>query len=172
MSGIANAVGASSYVETMAGNWAAAEPLIEEALALNQQIGQRFRVVDNHFSLGQVRRFMNEPEQAEEHYRAALTMLLESPRDPRISTALRAMGAAALKRGHLVRAIHLAVAGERLQQELASGLPEDLVRIGDTRAAARVQMGGDEFGRAVADGEALTFDEAIAEALGNAEPAS
>jgi predicted ATPase/class 3 adenylate cyclase len=150
------------------GDYATARTYYAESLAIRRESGDRRGIAAGLNDLASVARALHDPDQA-----IALTdeslVILRDLRDLRgIADALELLAEIALDRGDRARAIRIWSAAERLRIDVGVPLrPKEQPGYDRTIAAVRAAWGDDAaFERAVAQGRAMTVEQAIDDGLG------
>jgi tetratricopeptide (TPR) repeat protein len=162
-----------AYQHMVRGDLAGALVAIREAVALHRREGDTMSLAETLNSLAAVEYATGDPASADEHVREAFLIHLEDRNLVGVAFALTLMAVVAIREERYARAVTLAAASARWQEELGGGPPEFARRhFIDPDAAAREHLTDEEYERAVARGRAMTFDEAVAFALekGPTEP--
>jgi predicted ATPase/serine/threonine protein kinase len=148
------------------GDWAAARLLYEQALGLSRKIGLQTGVSMNLVNLGAAAAEEGDLPAARAHYREALAIEQALGSKSEISISLDGLAAVAAKRGEWERAARLAGAAEALREAIGYELevPDRALR---DRYVERVRAALSDavFEEGVAEGRALTMEEAVREAL-------
>jgi predicted ATPase/class 3 adenylate cyclase len=138
-----------------------------EALALFRQVGDRGSIAACLLNLGWMARLRGEMAQAEALQREGLALSQELG-DPRVcAEALEALASTAGAAGQGERAARLVGAAAAVRETIGAPQPSD--ERADTEAAvaaARAALGEEQWAAAFAAGQALSLEQAIAEALG------
>jgi len=139
------------------------------AVEVNRQAGRMHDVADWQGSLSMVYRQAGDLKHAR---RAALDALRGWHEIGNIGRVgfFKLIAALDLRLGRPERAVVLAGAAERHRDEVGGELPEHMIRAGNPSDEARQVLSEEQHARAVAEGRAMTTDEAVAYALSD-EPA-
>jgi tetratricopeptide (TPR) repeat protein len=143
-----------------------AAAVVNEALALGRQVGDRERIAVCLLYLGVVARKRGDLASAEALGREALALFREFGDPRRCAAALEQLAATAGVAGQGARAARLLGAATTVQEVV--GAPPPAPERADTAAAvapARTALGEDAWATAFAVGQALSLEEAVAEAL-------
>jgi len=147
-----------------------ARALLEEGLALCRRRGDTLGVAMVLADLADFLRAQGDAEGAMDRYRESLTLCAAVSYARVVAQCLEGVAAVAAARGRPERATRLAGAAAALRQR--DGMPPDPDgRVDDERTvfAARVALGDDAFAAVWAEGQALSPEQAVAEAYGNTE---
>lgn len=162
-----NTLGEIAWVE---GDYERATPLYEESLALCRESGDRLGAIHVSYNLGSVALARGDAAGAAPYFRASLRLCRELGDQGLAGKCLLALASVAAATEQPARAARLYGAARVLYE--ATGLDED--RIGRAHArqcltTARAALGEAAFAAAQAQGRALSLEEALAEALHDAE---
>ena len=146
-----------------------AEEMYEEARALCRASENRYREVDVLFNLGQTALAMGNADEADRRYRQVERLTTEFHHLAGRLQALIGMAEVYATRGAHDRAARLLGASETgLETQGRTLDPPDRLLYDRSVAATRETLGERAFEAAWAEGSALTLDEAVAEAFGDA----
>jgi tetratricopeptide (TPR) repeat protein len=148
-----------------------AAALLEQALARYRQIGYRWGIAWSLVSLGCVVQARGEYEQAATYLKEALQLSHEVGARGMLAEALEGMAWLLVAQGHATAA-RVGGAAEALREALGATL-HPLLHSGHERAVAAMcaALGEEVFAAAWEAGQAMTLEEAIAEALRDPQPA-
>ena len=149
-----------SYFLMLAGDHGAALPLIEEAVARLRGGGDLFGLVDNLVRLAETHRALGDQAAAREATLEALDVLERGNISGGIGAVLQLMAAAEERQGRHERALRLHGAAEAMAEELGVAQLPPLAE--DPVAPARAAIGDEAADRALAQGRAMSVDEALA----------
>jgi tetratricopeptide (TPR) repeat protein len=161
-SGSSRAKADIAYVFLMQGRYDFALPLLEEAAARSRRLGDMFRLSDDLGAVGQAHRFLGHPEQARAAYLETLDILERAGDAGGIGSVLGMMAALESGLGRHERALRLLGSSEAIREEIGGGYPAEAVMLGDPVGAARQAIGDEATDRALAEGRAMSRDDAVA----------
>ena len=144
-----------------------AEAVFAEALAISRQVSDRDLIATNLANLSSVALRQGEVARAKELGREALTLYWELGDTRRCAVGLETLAGTAGMAGLGARAARLLGKAAALREAL--GTPQPPQEQEDTEqatAAVRATLGEDAWAAAYAAGQALTLEQAVAEALG------
>ena len=147
-------------------DYVAARSLFEESLAIYRALGLPRFIALVAFSLGNVVRAEGDHNRARDLFREGLRIMIQVGEKLAIPSALDNFAHLATDQGHADRAARLAGAAARLRDASGTSL-WPLVQQSRERwlAAAHETLGEDAFRTAWAEGQAMTPEHAVAEAL-------
>jgi predicted ATPase/DNA-binding CsgD family transcriptional regulator len=150
------------------GDAATARALLEESLALFSALGQRLWMVLPLYRLGKVAAQVDDLPAAYAFYQESLALFQELGDQQSIATCLEGWGAVVARQGHPARAAQLWGAAEaRRTAGGPSYLPQILTLPGERadeeriRAGVRAKLGEQAFAQALAEGRAMTPEQAL-----------
>lgn len=145
-----------------AGDLARAKALFEEALAIARASGHMYRVAQALYSLGETERAGGDPSRAAALHHEALQLRSEIGDEPGTADSLEALARLAVTSGRPEQGARLlgAVHGIREANGYLPPISADAADDGQL-AAARSDLGGEEFDAAWAEGTSLSAREAI-----------
>jgi len=141
---------------------------LEQSLALFREVGDRGGILVSQQFLGYVACLEGDHDRAMSLFRETIGLCRDLGNKRELAGCLDGLAEVATSVGHLERAVRLFGAAEALRR--TTGVPERrLLRADRDRdvAAVRAAMGEDPFAASWAEGQAMTLDQAIAEALGD-----
>ncbi len=154
------------------GQYEQAAAFLEEGLALRSELGDKWGAANALANLGNVAVDQDDDARAVAAYRQSLTLCRDIGDKRTIPYCLEGLAAVACARGHAERAARLCGAADALRSVIGAPLPPvERPMLDRTVAAVRATMdtGSPQRGRAFAAawsaGQALTLEQAIAEAL-------
>jgi predicted ATPase/DNA-binding CsgD family transcriptional regulator len=163
--GIASWLANLAIVTLARGDDKRAKKLCEESLALRRTLGYKGGCAHTLAILGRIALAQGAYERATACYTESLALRQETGEKEGIATALEGLAAVAGMQGRPVRAARLYGFAESLRTLLDAPLPPiDRLAYQRTIAAIRAQLDEPTFLNAWAAGQALTLEEAIAEA--------
>jgi non-specific serine/threonine protein kinase len=163
--GIASWLANLATITLARGNAERAKELSDESLAIRKALGYKGGCAHTLAILGRIALDQGAYERARACYTESLTLRQETGEKEGIATALEGLAAVTGMRGDPVSAVRLYASATLLRTLLSAPLtPIDRAYYLQTLATIRAQLDEPTFLRAWADGQATTFDEAIAEA--------
>jgi predicted ATPase/DNA-binding CsgD family transcriptional regulator len=143
-----------------------AQELCEESLAIRKALGYKGGCAHTLTVLGRIALDQGAYERATACYKESLTLRQETGEKEGIATALEGLAAVTGMQGQPVRAARLYGSAESLRTLLGAPLtPIDRPYYQQTVAAIRAQLDEPTFLKAWTEGQAMTLEEAIAEAV-------
>ena len=142
-----------------------AAALLEEALSLRWELGDRIGLAANLNALGMAALGRGDPEVAKSLIVESLTLSSVLGHELLVAENLEALAAVTGTRGEGARAARLWGAAEALREATDALLPPSEGALLDSYAAARSQLGEEAWKRAWEEERAMTLEEAVAFAL-------
>jgi len=168
--GIATTLDSLGELAHLRGDDTRARALCEESLALSRRHGITWSIASALVNLGRVARARGDTGQALALYQESLGLTRTEGDRQWLAATLEGVAAVAATGGQPGRAARLL--GAAAAARAAAGTPLWLPDRADhdrTMAAARAALGDDAFAAAWAEGQALSPEQAVAEAYGNTE---
>jgi hypothetical protein len=138
----------------------------EESLALMRELGDTGSVAIALQNLGNVHREQGALELAAAQYRESLSLYRELQDRRGVASCLQGMAAVAMSHGDAERAARLSGAAAAVRTAIGAELPvASRSKFEETTARARAALTETEFAAAWAAGQALSLEEASADAL-------
>jgi predicted ATPase len=160
-----------AYQHMVRGDIAGAIIAIREAVALHRREGQNMSLAETLNSLAAVEYASGDPESADRHVREGFRIHLEDRNRVGLAFALTLMAIVEAREERYARAVTLAAASARWQEELGGGPPQFVRQFFiDPDAVAREHLTAEQYERAAVRGRAMSLDEAVTFAL-EEEPA-
>jgi tetratricopeptide (TPR) repeat protein len=163
---LAEATSGAAYFAMMQGDYAKARPMAEEADELWEGLGNLFQSAMSGHTLGQLNRMEGRYQDAWPHFRRALSMLRELGDQASMTESMLMMSALASAEGRHERAVRLLSAAMAIREGLGGATPSEWLMMGDPVEDAKSAIGDDAVDRAVAQGRAMSLDQAADYALG------
>ena len=129
------------------------------------KLGHGISRIDWLETLPMIYRAIGDYDAAEEPARASLKTWYELGTLGRLPLGLKILAAVELGRGRPERAVRLAAAANRYNDEIGGELPDVIAQLGDPVEEARSLLSDAEHARAVAEGRGMSLEEQIAYAL-------
>ncbi len=159
-----------SLVASGQGDAAAALDMAERAVALSQPTGQKLLLADAVRCRGVALRELGRTVEARADLLHSLRLNHAMGTQRELAETLEALGRLAAREGDGAPAARLLGAAAALRESLGAPLPPaDLPRVEHSLTVARGQLGDAAFSRALAEGRAMTPDDAVAYAVGGNE---
>ena len=146
----------------MRGDYEAALPLNEEAIALARETGNRFMLAESVETVGQVHRMLGNHEQSRAAYLEALALKHEAGNIPGTLTTMYMLSALESDQGRHERAVRLFGAASAMQEEFKASPPSPVFMMGDPVGAARGALPEEVVDRALDEGGRMDVDAAVA----------
>jgi tetratricopeptide (TPR) repeat protein len=140
-------------------------PMVEEALDIYRNLGNRFATADLLSGLGSFYRILGDCDAAAAAQREALEMFVEVGNPTGIAMTLEEMAMVETIEGRHERALRLAGAAEALKEQIGGGPPAELMRSAESFAESRRNLDPETANRAWEEGRDLSADKAIQYAL-------
>jgi len=164
--GIASWLTNLGIVMLVRGDVKLAQELCEESLAIRRKLGYKGGCAHTLAVLGRIALDQGEYERSTACYKESLTLRQETGEKEGIATALEGLAAVTGMQGQAVRAARLSGAASSLRTLLGAPLPPiDRPSYEQTVAAVRAQLDEPAFLKAWTEGQAMTLEEALAEAV-------
>jgi len=164
--GIASWLTNLGIVMLVRGDVKLAQELCEESLAIRRKLGYKGGCAHTLAVLGRIALDQGEYERSTACYKESLTLRQETGEKEGIAAALEGLAAVAGMQGQPVRAARLFGAASSLRTMLGAPLPPiDRLSYEQTVAAVRAQLDEPAFAAAWTEGQAMTLEEALAEAV-------
>jgi predicted ATPase/class 3 adenylate cyclase len=151
------------------GDIGAARRTVVEAIALGEAAGERYNNALNLVALGMIEAREGESDSGKQRMAEALRQLRAAGAHGGLSVALDALATLVFEQGEPERGTRLAAAADRLRREVGGGPSTAVVGEEEPLDRGRRTMAPADFERAVAEGRAMTTDEAVALGLEVAE---
>jgi tetratricopeptide (TPR) repeat protein len=166
--GLAAALSALGVVFRARGDYGAARSALEESAEIAREAGDDWLLALPLRSLGVVTLKQGDAERAETYLKESLLLSVRrSGEEYFVAQALEVLATIAAGRSDHLKAAHLYGAAEALREDMGSSiLPYDVAEQERGMAAAREALGEEGFEAAWAEGEAMTQEQMIAEAIG------
>jgi predicted ATPase/class 3 adenylate cyclase len=158
---VAKTRGNIAFFLVMQGEYAAALPLLEEAVERSRERGDLFHLVDDMMGVAQAHRLLGHHEVARAIYLECLDIVEGAGSVSGISSTLLMMSTLYSSMARHERSMRLYGAAENITQEIGGSHPPEAL-LGDPVGDARKAIGKEATDRALADGRAMTRDEAVA----------
>jgi predicted ATPase/class 3 adenylate cyclase len=143
------------------GDWRAAAGPMEQALAMCVESGETLRIGEVMASLAAIRLLAGDVAEATRILHSAIELQMESRSPSVLGISMGTLAILEARTGDPVAAARLLGARDRLRDEgVGAPPPFALSLFGDPEAATRSTLGDEGFGRARADGYAMTFEQA------------
>ena len=143
-------------------DFARATTLLEESLAIWREAGTNHAIAIGYRELGHVALYQGLHDRAASLYRASLERLRDQAEHYETAWVLEEMAALALAEGRPRHAARILGTAEALRVSIGASIsPVDRAVHDRTASAIRAALGDHEFETALADGRALSVDEAI-----------
>jgi tetratricopeptide (TPR) repeat protein len=159
--GVAKAKGDIPFFLMMLGQHREALPLLEEAVARSRQRGDMFHLADDILGVAQTHRMLGNHHEARAAYLEALDIHDRADSPIGVSAALEMMAALESGLGRHERALRLVGAAEAINEATGGGHPPEAL-LGDPVDDAREAIGDEVTDRALAEGRAMSLDDAVA----------
>jgi non-specific serine/threonine protein kinase len=143
------------------GDLGAARRSVLEAIALGEAAGESYSTELMLVTLGMIEIREGDPGAGGRRIAAALRQLSAAGGQIGLSIAIDTLATLVFERGEPERSARLAAAANRLRREVGGGPSNAFLGIEDPLDSARRTMAPADFERAVAEGSALTTDEAV-----------
>jgi predicted ATPase/class 3 adenylate cyclase len=162
--GIAKTNGNIAFFLLLQGEYRSALPLLEESVARSRERGDTFQLVEDILRVAQARRMLGSVDESRVAYLEALDLLERGDIIGGIAAALHLMSSLESTLGRHERAMRLFGAADAINESIGGGwLPgESTSLIGDPVGAARLAIGDEITDRAMAEGRAMSRNEAMA----------
>jgi DNA-binding CsgD family transcriptional regulator/tetratricopeptide (TPR) repeat protein len=145
------------------GEYARAGSFLEEGLALYRELGLKSEIASPLYSLGRVAFGQGDYTRAQALHREGLTLSLEVDAKWLIALGLEELGAVVALQGQPVWAVRLVGAAAALRKAIGSiPLPAERSNYERGIAYARTQLGEKAFAAALAEGQTMTPQQALA----------
>ena len=164
--GVATTLGNLGEVARQQGNLEEAAVYYDESLTLFRRLGNPQGMAVTLTNLGMALRDQGQLEQATALLGESLTLWQQLEERSGIAESLEALAGVAVDRGQSVRAARLGGTAERLRTLIGVPLPPaDRTRYQRYLDRAQAQLGSTAFARAWAEGQAMSVDQAVGEAI-------
>jgi non-specific serine/threonine protein kinase len=169
--GIAQALNIRGELARNAGDFELAERSYQEALAFSRETGERKRESMLLHNLGYLAQYKGDYEHAERFFRDGLVRARNLDWLWGVADSLYALSGPVGSKGQPERAARLIGAAEKTYEKVGLGpQPGDLVEYERYIAAVRAQLDEAAFDAALAEGRAMTVEQAVAYALEGTDP--
>jgi predicted ATPase/class 3 adenylate cyclase len=153
------------YALMMEGDLARARPLLEESMLVADGSGDAFATAGAHHTMGQLERLSGNLDEAAAHYRESLRRFRGAGDHASMLEPLEALASVASGRGNHERAVRLTAASDTAREALGGGPPPEWLMPADVMGEARKALDEGAVESAMAEGGAMTLDEAADYAL-------
>jgi predicted ATPase/class 3 adenylate cyclase len=160
--GMAKAKGDMGLFLMMQGDYHAALPLLEESLSRSRERGDTFRVADDLLRVAEAHRGLVNHDQARRGYLEALDIMERGNAPGGVAAVLQIMASVDSDRGDHQRAMRLFGAGMAIAESIGETDVMAPFQFGDPVGDARQAIGDEATDRALAEGRAMTGEEAVA----------
>jgi predicted ATPase/class 3 adenylate cyclase len=160
--GVAKAKGDLGLYLMMKGDHQGALPLLEESLSRSRERGDTFRVADDHLRVAEAHRGLGNHDQARRGYLEALDIMERGNAPGGIAAVLQIMASVDSDRGDYQRAMRLFGAGMGIAESIGEADTATPFQFGDPVGDARKAIGDQATDQALAEGQAMSQDEAVA----------
>jgi predicted ATPase/class 3 adenylate cyclase len=162
VTGAARAKGDMGLFLMMQGDHRAALPLLEESLALTRERGDLFGLADDLLRVAEVHRILGNHDEARRGHLEALDIMERANAPGGIAAVLQMMASVDADQGDHQRAMRLYGAGGAIAASIGGGDAPTPFQFGDPVGDSRKAIGDEAVDRALAEGRAMTREEAVA----------
>jgi non-specific serine/threonine protein kinase len=148
-------------VLTVGGNPEAGLSLMAKAQDVFETAGDRFQMAWNLGQMGQAHRLLGNLAEGRAKYREALRMHLEARNLPGLGASLGSMSALQSDAGRHAEAMRLMGAADTVALTTGASAPRLFLRLVELEPLARRAIGDEAVDEALAEGRAMTIDEAV-----------
>jgi predicted ATPase len=160
--GMAKAKGDMGLYLMMKGDYRAALSLLEEFLSLARERGEPFRLVDGLIRVADAHRGLGNHDRARRGYLEALDVAERTNTPGGVAAALQLMASVDADRGDHRRAMRLFGAGMAIAESIGDTGATAPFQFADPVGDARKAIGDEATDRALAEGRAMSRDQAVA----------
>jgi non-specific serine/threonine protein kinase len=160
--GVAKATSNIAFTFLLRKEYRSALPLLEEAVAGSRERGDMFQLADDLLGLAQAHRLLGNGEQARPAYLESLDLMHQADNAVGIASGLQMMSGLESGLGDHERAMRLFGAATAIQESFGGSHPPPATLIGNVVAVARDAIGIEATDRALAEGRAMSRDQAVA----------
>jgi predicted ATPase len=146
----------------MTGDHRAALPLMEESLSRSRERGDLIRLADDLLRVAEVHRALGDHDVARREHLEALDIMERTHAPGGIAAVLQLMASVYADRGDHGRAMRLFGAGGAISESIGGGDLPLTFQFADPVGDARKAIGDEAVDRALAEGRAMSRDEAVA----------
>ncbi len=157
---VALALSVMGEIALLQGEVERAETLLSESLRLSQEMGDRQNMACTRLMLANLALTQSNLALARAQYEEGLALALELWATGAIAAGLKGLGCVAAAQGHATWAALLWGAAERFPESLNVYIPPALLE--RARATVRTYLGAAAFAKGLADGRAMTPNQALA----------
>jgi tetratricopeptide (TPR) repeat protein len=155
--------GVGMVVGIARGDVASAVPLLERAVALAEEAGDRWEVIEALITLGNGLRFGGDKPGAKAHYLKGIDLAMAAGNQPVVNGNLFLVAAVESEMGRHERVATLWGGATAAREASGAIRPPGMARlVGDPLAAARAAIGNEAVERALAAGRSMAPDELLA----------
>jgi predicted ATPase/class 3 adenylate cyclase len=155
-----------AFQHMLGGDLAAAREAIEEVIVLHRDAGDLMFLAETLLALAAVDFFEGDLVASTRRIKEGMRINVEIRYVMGVAVTFYPLAVAAVHQERYVRAAILIGASNRWQEELGGGPPAFVLEMfGNPEVAARDHLDTEEFERTLAEGRAMSFDEAVAFAL-------
>jgi predicted ATPase/class 3 adenylate cyclase len=163
----ARAAQSIGFALLLSGQPAAAIPVLEDVQPEWKQLGNSLQVAETAAAIATARHRSGDTEAATDLYRESLRMIHEVGNLPLTAAGLDGLAGLASSQGLYERAVRLSGAAAALKERIGGSQPMRGLWEEADIAAARAAIGDEAVAAALAEGRAMTVDQALAYALGD-----
>jgi predicted ATPase/class 3 adenylate cyclase len=160
--GAAKAKGDMGLVLMLKGDYRAALPLLEEFLSLARERGDTFRLADGLLRVSDAHRGLGDHDRARRGYLEALDVTERANTPGGVAAVLQIMASVDSDRGDHQRAMRLFGAGMAIAESIGDTDVTTPFQFADPVGDARKAIGDEATDRALAEGRAMSRDQALA----------
>ena len=163
---IAQTLNNLGYMAVQQGDYEAAQAQLEFALTLQREVGDQWGIATTLHNLANAARGQENYDEARGRYEESLTIARELGDGRTIAYLLGDMGGLAALEGQAQRALQLVGAAEGLREDIGAPIPPaDQAILDRLLEPARLALGAAVTASAMAEGRAMSLEEAIEYAL-------
>jgi predicted ATPase/class 3 adenylate cyclase len=160
---VARAKGDMGFLLVLKDDPHTALPLLEESLSLSRERGDTFRLADDLLRVAEAHRSLGDHDRARRGYLEALDVMERANTPGGVAAALQIMASVDSDRGDHRRAMRLFGAGMAIAESIGDPeLTTTPFHFADPVGDARKAIGDEAVDRALAEGRAMTREEAVA----------
>jgi predicted ATPase/class 3 adenylate cyclase len=160
--GVADSLFGLSIVSRLQGDIPGARAAAEDALRLHRELEDLFGIHGSLHVAGIAAAESGELDTSRAYFFQALQMAEDFHDLTGVALTIDNLADQEISRGHILRAMRLAGASERIKQGVGAQAPPELIHLPDPKERARPQASEDEIRAAWDEGRAMTIEQALA----------
>jgi predicted ATPase/class 3 adenylate cyclase len=150
------------FALALQGQYERALPILEESIQISKKQGDLFYLADNLTGAATAHRYLGNHGQSRASFLEALELMHEADNPSGVGGTLLMLSGLESDAGRHDVAVRLFAAGTSITRSIGGAPPLVAMQLGDPEGAARQALGDEATDQALADGRAMSRDEAVA----------